>query len=55
MKIFDVMLDCGIHSRLDRTNGKLDALIEGQKGVNETLQEIHEKVKARYPNGVAQA
>ena len=52
------MLDCGTHRRLDRTNDKLDVLIEGQektntsleetndnlKGINETLQEIRDKV-----------
>ena len=54
------MPDGRIHGRLDRTNGKLDVLIEGQKetddklkGINETLQEILEKVKRRHPDGAA--
>ena len=56
------MPDGRIHGRPDRTNGKLDALIEGQKEtddklkeINETLQEILEKIEIRYPNGVAHA
>ena len=62
MTMFDWMFDGGTHSRLDVMNNKMDALIEGQKetddklkGINETLQEILEKIEARYPNGVAQA
>ena len=70
------MYESGIRPRPYRTNGKpdgingkLDALIEGQKetddklkeingilkGINETLQEILKKVEMRYPNGVAHA
>ena len=63
------MYESGIRPRPYRTNGKLDALIEGQKetddklkeingilkGINETLQEILKKVETRYPNGVARA
>ena len=70
------MYESGIRPRPYRTNGKpdgingkLDALIEGQKetddklkeingilkGINETLQEILKKIEIRYPNGVAQA
>ena len=70
------MYESGIRLRPYRTNGKpdsingkLDALIEGQKetddklkeingilkGINETLQEILKKVETRYPNGVARA
>ena len=59
MKIFDVMLDCGTHRRLDRTNDKLDVLIEGQKETNTILREgskeILEKINVQYPNGVAHA
>ena len=55
MKIFDVMLGCGTHRRLDRTNDKLDVLIEGQKETNDILQEILKKIEIRYPNGVAHA
>ena len=56
MTMFDWMLDGGTHSRLDVMNSKLDALIEGQKEtddklkeINETLQEILEKVEIRSP------
>ena len=67
------MYESGIRPRPYRTNGKLDsinsklnALIEGQKGIvtvlnkgfketNDILQVILKKVEIRYPNGVAHA
>ena len=66
MTMFDWMLDGGTHSRLDVMNSKLDALIEGQKGIvtvlnegfketNDIPQEILKKIEIRYPNGVAHA
>ena len=39
MTVFDWMLDGGAHSRLDVMNSKLDALIEGQKGIVTVLNE----------------
>ena len=39
MTMFDWMLDGGTHSRLDVMNSKLDALIEGQKGIVTVLNE----------------
>ena len=66
MRIFEAMLDCGIHRRLDTPiEGQREIvtiLKEGQKERNDILketnallQEILEKVKVRYPNGVAPA
>ena len=73
MKRIRGMYESGIRPRPYRTNGKpdgingkLDALIEGQKGIvtvlnegfketNDILQEILKKVEIRYPNGVAHA
>ena len=67
------MYESGIRPRPYRTNGKpdsingkLDALIEGQKEMvtvlnegfkeaNDILQEILKKIEMRYPNDVAQA
>ena len=67
------MYESGIRPRPYRTNGKpdsingkLDALIKGQKGMvttlnggfketNDILQEILKKIEIRYPNGVAHA
>ena len=64
MTMFDWMFDGGTHSRLDVMNSKMDALIEGQKGIvtvlnegfketNDNLQEILKKIEIRYPNGAA--
>ena len=39
MAVSDWMLDGGTHDRLDVMNNKLDALIEGQKGIVTTLNE----------------
>ena len=39
MTVFDWMLDGRTHSRLDVMNSKLDALIEGQKGIVTVLNE----------------
>ena len=39
MTMFDWMPDGGTHSRLDVMNSKLDALIEGQKGIVTVLNE----------------
>ena len=59
MRIFEAMLDCGIRSRPDRANDKLDVLIEGQKETNDILREdfkeILGKIDVRYPNGAALA
>ena len=46
MKIFDVMLDCGTHRRLDRMNDELDVLIEGQKETNTILREGSKEILA---------
>ena len=76
MRMFETMIrgmyESGIRPKPYRTNGKpdsingkLDALIEGQKGMvttlnegfketNDILQEILKKIEIRYPNGVAQ-
>ena len=39
MTMFDWMFDGGTHSRLDVMNSKMDALIEGQKGIVTVLSE----------------